>query len=288
MIQISFRHSLKLLSLSLALPLAVTATPPPEPVAARAPSAAPVYTVRQLTGLDGFPDTVSTNSVVKGAVDCAQKAQNIVLKRRLRTKTLEKFREMATQLCRDTGIVLSLASDHRSAEEQRGIWLGKRAQGAGLARERGCTLAPSGAARERSLALCILKYNSMPGSSRHHWGSDIDISSTENSYWTAAKGKKIKAWLDANAARYGFCQPYADKAAGIRKAGYNDEAWHWSYMPLAAPMLEEYKAKVTDKDIRAALGGSVSGLTEADIAALRIREDYVGTIADKCRNWKAE
>lgn len=244
-----------------------------------------IYSVDQLTGMGSFAD-MATDAPASGATGaCAASANRIKPKRRLRTEALVKFREMAAQLCRDTGLSISLFSDNRTAAEQRSIWAGKRASAGAMAAERGCTLAPSGAARERSIATCILKYNSMPGSSRHHWGSDVDINSAENSYWNGATGKKIKTWLDANAEKYGFCQPYAGKAAGLRKAGYNDEAWHWSYMPFAADMLTEYVARVSDKDIVAALGGAASGLKEADVAALRIRQDYVGTIAAKCLNW---
>ena len=43
-------------------------------------------------------------------------------------------------------------------------------------------------------------------------------------------------WLVQNGASYGFCQPYT---AG-RCAGYNEEKWHWSYMPLSEPMLTDW------------------------------------------------
>lgn len=271
------------------------AEPSTASVAGEAPSAAkpvhilePTYSVDQLTGMASFADMVTDAPAAIGDSACAKAANRIKPKRRLRTEALVKFREMATQLCRDTGLSISLYSDNRTAAEQRGIWVGKRASAGAMAAERGCVLAPSGAARERSIATCILKYNSMPGSSRHHWGSDIDINSVENSYWNGVTGKKIKSWLDVNAEKFGFCQPYADKAAGIRKAGYNDEAWHWSYMPMAAPMLQEYNSHVRDSDIVTALGGGVSGLKEADIAVLKIREDYVGNIAAKCLNWPAK
>ncbi|NJK84501.1 MAG: M15 family metallopeptidase [Saprospiraceae bacterium] len=39
-------------------------------------------------------------------------------------------------------------------------------------------------------ALKILKYSSMPGTSRHHWGTDIDLNSFSNSYFEQGEGKK--------------------------------------------------------------------------------------------------
>ncbi len=36
--------------------------------------------------------------------------------------------------------------------------------------------------------------------------------------------------LTANAAKFGFCQPYNVKTD---RKGYNEEKWHWSFMPLS-------------------------------------------------------
>jgi zinc D-Ala-D-Ala carboxypeptidase len=75
----------------------------------------------------------------------------------------------------------------------------------------------------------ILRYSSMPGTSRHHWGTDVDLNSLNNSYFQHGKGKILYHWLRKNAHRFGFCQPYS---AG-RSRGYYEERWHWSYIPLA-------------------------------------------------------
>ena len=36
----------------------------------------------------------------------------------------------------------------------------------------------------------ILEYSSMPSTSRHHWGTDLDLNNLNNSYFTSGKGKK--------------------------------------------------------------------------------------------------
>ena len=42
----------------------------------------------------------------------------------------------------------------------------------------------------------IMKYSSMPSTSRHHWGTDIDLNSLENSYFEKGEGKKYSiGWL---------------------------------------------------------------------------------------------
>lgn len=245
------------------------------------------YTVKQLSGAEGFVDMKSAAAGINCIARKPTAAPSANAGRTIRSEAHRKYIEMATQLCKDTGLNLRLVSDYRSAADQRTIWNGKKANIASVARQRGCIIAPSGSARQRSIALCILKFNSMPGTSRHHWGTDVDFNSLNGAAWANGTNAQIKLWLDKNAATYGFCQPFAGKAAGTRKFGYSDEAWHWSYMPLAADMLKQYEARVTDKDIIASLGGLTSGLSEADVAALNIRAHYVGSIAQKCREWKS-
>jgi zinc D-Ala-D-Ala carboxypeptidase len=53
-----------------------------------------------------------------------------------------------------------------------------------------------------------MQYSSMPGTSRHHWGTDVDLYALDDIYFTYGDGKIVYDWLLANAANYGFCQPY--------------------------------------------------------------------------------
>ncbi|MFM9004881.1 MAG: D-alanyl-D-alanine carboxypeptidase family protein [Flavobacteriales bacterium] len=43
-----------------------------------------------------------------------------------------------------------------------------------------------------------MKFSSMPGTSRHHWGTDIDLNSVEPSYFLSGKGLLIYQWLSAH------------------------------------------------------------------------------------------
>ena len=85
-------------------------------------------------------------------------------------------------------------------------------------------------------ALKILEYSSMPSTSRHHWGTDIDLNSLNNSYFSSGKGLTAYNWLIKNAAKFGFYQPYTSKQNG--RTGYNEEKWHWSYLPLSSIYLK--------------------------------------------------
>lgn len=101
---------------------------------------------------------------------------------------------------------------------------------------------------EYNRAIEILKYSSMPGTSRHHWGTDIDINSLSTEYFQSGNGLKEYLWLVENAERFGFCEPYKNKNEG-KRTGYEDEPWHWSYFPLSKEYLKLYKMQITYDNI---------------------------------------
>jgi LAS superfamily LD-carboxypeptidase LdcB len=132
----------------------------------------------------------------------------------LRKEAYEAFVKMA-EAAQKEGLKLSILSATRNFEYQKKIWDVK------FERLKDKTAW----ARVKK----ILQYSAMPGSSRHHWGTDIDMNNLVNAHFEKGDGKKIYDWLSKNAASYGFCQPYT---AG-RATGYKEEKWHWSYMPLS-------------------------------------------------------
>ena len=94
----------------------------------------------------------------------------------------------------------------------------------------------------------VLQYRSMPGTTRHHWGTDIDLNSFELAYYESKEGQKVYNWLKENAKTYGFYQPYTALNEN-RPFGYQEEKWHWSYKPLSRFMLTRYLALVSIDDI---------------------------------------
>jgi D-alanyl-D-alanine carboxypeptidase len=94
----------------------------------------------------------------------------------------------------------------------------------------------------------ILEFSSMPSTSRHHWGTDVDLNNLENSYFEEGKGKAEYEWLLKNAYKFGFYQVYTSKKEG--RTGYEEEKWHWSYLPLAKMYLETYNRTITYRDIK--------------------------------------
>jgi len=121
----------------------------------------------------------------------------------------------------------------------------------------------------------ILKYNSMPGTSRHHWGTEVDLNSFKNSWFSYGKGLKLFNWMNKNAHKYGFCRPYSAKNSQ-RLTGYNEEKWHWSYAPLSKLMLKDVAGLLTDQKI--------TGFSGSEHAVnLSIVKNYIFGIHPSCR-----
>ena len=131
-------------------------------------------------------------------------------------------------------ITISVISATRNFYSQRGIWEDKWTG----ERKISGTASINGINNPVEKAKLILQYSSMPGTSRHHWGTDFDINRLNNEYYSKGEGKIIYDWLAKNAGKYGFCQPYT---AG-RDSGYKEEKWHWSYTPLSKKFLAEWNS----------------------------------------------
>ncbi len=161
----------------------------------------------------------------------------------LRKETLNAFLGMRIAAQKE-GIDLKIASATRNFDYQEDLW-NKKWTGYTLVdgKDLSKTL-PDGVERFEK----ILEYSAVPGTSRHHWGTDIDINNANLAYFETIYGKKVYDWLVNNAPSFGFCQVYSLKGEN-RPTGYNEEKWHWSYLPLAKDFTQEYKKLITNSDI---------------------------------------
>ena len=164
---------------------------------------------------------------------------NIYLRREAYS-AFEQMHEAASQ----EGIDLNIVSATRSFSHQKRIWEGKwkRTQYMGWS--------------DFDKAQDIMTYSSMPGTSRHHWGTDLDFVSLNNDYFGSGKGLTTYNWLIENGPKFGFSQTYTSKNAG--RTGYEEEKWHWSYMPLSENYLESYIKLVTSRNIQGFSGQGVA------------------------------
>ena len=164
-------------------------------------------------------------------------------------ETFKAYIAMRDSALKDS-ITLTIVSATRNFDKQKQIWERKWKNTQG---------------NDINKIHTIMRYSSMPGTSRHHWGTDLDFISVETDYWTHGEGLRTYNWLCTNAHKYGFFQPYT---ADPTRTGYAEERWHWSYTPLSKPYLDAYKQKITAEDI---IGFSGSYLVDS----LNIIESHV-------------
>jgi zinc D-Ala-D-Ala carboxypeptidase len=161
----------------------------------------------------------------------------------MRKDALENYIKMADDALK-SGVKLVIKSSTRNFDYQKAIWE-KKWNGQTIL-EDGSKATAIQSPIDRSKK--ILNYSSMPGTSRHHWGTDIDLNNFTNEYFKKGKGKKEYDWLVANGHKYGYCQVYSIKDKS-RPYGYNEEKWHWSYMPAANKILKSAKTTLTNEMI---------------------------------------
>jgi LAS superfamily LD-carboxypeptidase LdcB len=142
----------------------------------------------------------------------------------LRIETVEALKKMLSDFSeKHPKIKIYVRSATRTYNDQANIWNSK-------------WNANTSIKDESKRALKILQFSSMPGTSRHHWGTDFDINELTDEYYLKGNGKIIYSWLKDNAAKYGFYQPYT----ADRKQGYYEEKWHWSYKPLSSQFVKAW------------------------------------------------
>ncbi len=185
----------------------------------------------------------------------------------LRKDTYQAFKGMHAAAQAD-GIRLEIWSATRNFDYQKAIWQAKWTGSRRLSNgENAAAAYPDPVDRARK----ILEYSSMPGTSRHHWGTDIDLNALNNAYFESGVGKAVYEWLQTHAADHGFCQPYT---AG-RRHGYLEEKWHWTYLPVANICTRRAK-KIFRADAIEGFSGAEAAVT------LKMVDHYVLGIHPTC------
>lgn len=149
---------------------------------------------------------------------------------------------------RAAGFDLVIASSFRSYKRQLAIWNGKAAGLRKVYDDQGRVVAMGELSHTAQLH-AILRYSAIPGTSRHHWGTDLDIYDAaavaadyqlELSVQEVAAGgvfDPLHCWLDRRMAAgqsRGFYRPYVGDTGGVAP-----ERWHLSYAPLATGYAEQ-------------------------------------------------
>jgi hypothetical protein len=162
------------------------------------------------------------------------------------------------------GFDLQILSGFRSYDAQLSIW-NRKANGERPLLDTNETPLDISALNPEEIVNAILRWSAIPGASRHHWGTDIDIydgnTIPEEGYDIQLISDevepngifgKLHLWLDqliCDGESEGFFRPY-DKDRG----GVAPEKWHLSFAPLSERYLRDYtlvlfEQTVTQSDI---------------------------------------
>lgn len=146
----------------------------------------------------------------------------------------DSFLKMRTKAL-NAGINIQVVSSYRGFDHQNRIWKRKFSSYTNKG------LSVSEAINK------IIEYSTIPGTSRHHWGTDLDIidgnpKQPDNVLLARhfiEKGpySKLKKWMDEHANSFGFYLVYTDIET---RKGFKYEPWHYTYKPLSDTYLQEF------------------------------------------------
>ena len=145
---------------------------------------------------------------------------------------MEKMRKAALL----DGIKIKVVSGFRDFERQKQIWNRKFKK---FTTEN--NLSDLDAIKE------IIRFSTIPGTSRHHWGTEIDVIDEDfkneknllisKKYEEGGIFEKLKKWMDNNSQNFGFYLTYDNN---INRKGFEYEPWHYSYLPESKRYLKSF------------------------------------------------
>jgi len=145
---------------------------------------------------------------------------------------------------RAAGFDLAIASSFRSFSRQLAIWNAKASGARAVHDDHGHVMVLANLPPAQQLH-AILRFSALPGTSRHHWGTDLDVydaGAVPGGYRVELTPREVAAggvfdplhcWLDARMAAgesYGFYRPYDQDRGGVAP-----ERWHLSHAPQSVP-----------------------------------------------------
>lgn len=130
----------------------------------------------------------------------------------------------------------------------------------------------------------ILRWSALPGASRHHWGTDVDIYAANClpegvklrlepwEYETGGHQAEFSTWLNEHMTQFGFYLPYAEDRGGVAV-----EPWHISYYPLSKHLLQQLTPEMLYHTLNACeIAGKSQILANLD----NLYSKYIGNICE--------
>ena len=152
----------------------------------------------------------------------------------------------------NNGFNLQPASSFRDFARQQLIWNGKFTGERKVHDDFGTAL-ELGQLDDWQKCQAILRWSALPGASRHHWGTEIDIfdpdllpqgQTLQLEPWEYEKGGyffELSEFLTENLPHFDFTLPFMQMPKN-KKIGR--EPWHISYLPLAEQAAKQFSSEV--------------------------------------------
>lgn len=175
----------------------------------------------------------------------------------LHRDVVEPFRDLRAAAAHE-GVDLQPVSTFRDFDRQLAIWNAKCRGERELLDHHGAPIAAAGLS-EDDLISVILVWSALPGASRHHWGTEIDVIDAAalpagararlvpEDYVAGGVFERLGAFLQRNLHDHGFYRPYA-----VDRGGVQPEPWHLSHVASAGAA----QAAFTPAVLREALEGA--------------------------------
>nr|WP_258406044.1 M15 family metallopeptidase [Shewanella acanthi] len=198
----------------------------------------------------------------------------------LEAQTANAFNAMAARALED-GIKLGICSAYRSFDRQLAIWNAK-ASGKRVVLDKKELPVDILGLSDTELVDTILLWSALPGASRHHWGTDLDVFDAnqievsslglvEAEYTGSGPCAKLHIWLKTHAKDFGFYFPFQPNLSGV-----SPEPWHISYFPHSQGLLAQFDTQALAQII----ANSDMRLKDAVLARLtELVNEYVRRVA---------
>jgi LAS superfamily LD-carboxypeptidase LdcB len=186
------------------------------------------------------------------------------LNHQLQTEVAQAFSHLQAAALND-GIDCQIVSSYRSFSAQQAIWQQKWS-GLRPLLDINEQVIDGATLNDEQKLFAILTWSALPGASRHHWGTDLDVYDQRqvtlqqhpfklvNAEYCQTSGPcfALNNWLSRHAEDFGFYRPYVHYTGGVAS-----EAWHLSYAPLAEHYLQDFD-----------LDALLDTLTKVDLAGI--------------------
>ena len=148
---------------------------------------------------------------------------------------------------KSAGFNLQLVSSFRSFEAQLAIWNNKFTGKRAILDAQSQILDPETLSANDKIK-AILRWTALPGASRHHWGSDLDLYDPDlqptnsplqlipQEYQLGGSQAPFAQWLQGHLHQHGFFLPYHTERGGVCP-----EPWHISHALVSIPALQSMK-----------------------------------------------